>query len=259
MFPEYEYYNDMPPNQRVLDTFNNLTFPPLDITTNITIQRIFDISDDKSAFSVIFQVELEWNDLNLKFNYLSDSTNVFANTIGPQNWTNMWKPNLSFSTLTGTAKSPKILDEEILIKKGSEASLTNNIETLFHRETYEGATNSIYYKRIYQGQFMCEFDGVSQYPVGKNLCHVRMYLRGIANKMTKLKLLPLNVASDKEVGEYIVNKYFLQDAPRNQLNTIVVSFELLRSRTSIILVTYLPTILMNMINQVKIAIYWQNI
>ena len=143
------------------------------------------------------------------------------------------------------------MDEEIFIRKGSEASLTNNIETLFHNETYEGATNSIYYKRIYQGQFMCEFDGVSQYPVGKNLCHVRMYLRGIANKMTKLKLLPLNVASDKEVGEYIVNRSFLKEAPRNQLNTIVVCFELLRSRTSIILVTYLPTILMNMINQVK--------
>ena len=75
---------------------------------------------------------------------------------------------------------------------------------------------------------MCEFDGVSQYPVGKNLCNVRMYLRGIANKMTKLKLLPLNVASDTEVGEFIVTKYFLEDAPRNQLNPIVVCFELLR-------------------------------
>ena len=104
MFPDYAYYNDMPPNKRVLDTFNNLTFPPLDIKTNITIQRIFDIDDDNSAFSVIFQVELEWNDLNLKFNYLSDSTNTIANLIGLDQWENIWKPNLSFSILTGTAK-----------------------------------------------------------------------------------------------------------------------------------------------------------
>ena len=89
VFPDYAYYNDMPPNKRVLDTFNNLTFPPLDIKTNITIQRIFNIDDDNSAFSVIFQVELEWNDLNLKFNYLSDSTNTIANLMDLKQWENI--------------------------------------------------------------------------------------------------------------------------------------------------------------------------
>ena len=72
--------------------------------------------------------------------------------------------------------------------------------------------------------------------------------------MTLFKLLPLNVEAKKEVGEFIVERYFLLNSPREQINTVAVSFELLRSRTSIILVTYLPTILMNMINQVDINI-----
>ena len=249
VFPDYTLPNDMPPNQRVLEMFN-LTFPLLEITTNITINKIFNIDDDNSAFSVIFQVEFEWNDLNLKFNYLSKSMNL--NIISKEEWKKIWKPELSFAVLTGTAVSPKILDEELLVNRSSEGSLTNNIETLFHNESYDGATNSIYFKRLYQGDFVCQYDGVSQYPFGTNRCHFRMYLRGIANKMTKLNLMPLNVVADNMVGEFIVDRYFLEDKPRHQLNTIIVSFELLRSRTSIILVTYLPTILMNMINQVEI-------
>ena len=80
------------------------------------------------------------------------------------------------------------------------------------------------------------------------------YLHGVSNKMTLFQLLPLNVEAKKEVGEFIVERYFLLNSPREQINTVAVSFELLRSRTSIILVTYLPTILMNMINQVDINI-----
>ena len=251
VFPEYAYYQDMPPNQRVLKTFN-LTFPPVEITTNITINKIFDIDDDNSAFSMIFQVEFEWNDLNLKFNYLSKSMGI--NIISLKEWQKIWKPDLSIAILTGTAVKPKILDEEILVNRSSDASLTNNIETLFHNETYEGATNSIYLKRIYQGEFVCQFNGVSQYPFGKNLCYIRMYLRGIANKMTKINLLPLNVVAENEIGEFIVNRYILKNKQRHELDTITVSFELVRSRTSIILVTYLPTILMNLINQVSIPV-----
>ena len=73
-------------------------------STSNTTFYIFNIDDDNSAFSVIFQVELEWNDLNLKFNYLSNSTNTIANLIDLKGWENIWKPNLSFSILTGTAK-----------------------------------------------------------------------------------------------------------------------------------------------------------
>ena len=238
----------MPPNKRVLNTFN-LTFPPLEITTNITINNIFDIDDENSAFSIIFQVEFEWNDLNLKFNYLGKSMGI--NIISLKEWEKIWKPDLNIAILTGTAVGAKILDEEILVNRSSDASLTNNIETLFHNESYEGASNSIYFKRIYQGEFVCQFNGVSQYPFGTNLCHLRMYLRGIANKMTKINLLPLNVVAENEIGEFIVKKYDLEKVDRHQLNTITVSFELVRSRTSIILVTYLPTILMNLINQVS--------
>ena len=248
VFPKYAYFHDMPPRQRVLKT-NNLTFPPLEITTNITINKIFDIDDENSAFSIIFQVEFEWNDLNLKFNYLGKSMGI--NIISLKELEKIWKPDLNIAILTGTAVGPKILDEAILVNRSSDASLADNIETLFHNESYEGATNSIYFKRLYQGEFMCQFNGVSQYPFGTNLCYVRMYLRGIANKMTKINLLPLNVVAENEIGEFIVSKYILQNTQRHQLDTITVSFELVRSRTSIILVTYLPTILMNLINQVS--------
>ena len=62
-------------------------------------------------------------------------------------------------------------------RKRTAPSLANNNDRIFHNETYDGAENPIHYKLIYQGDFVCDFDGIRMYPFGINGCYFRIYLR----------------------------------------------------------------------------------
>ena len=78
----------------------------LEITTKVTISSILDLSDRNSAFSLIFIIDLEWNDLNLKFNYLKE--NQQSNSIETETFQKMWGPKLNFGILAGTSGHPKV-------------------------------------------------------------------------------------------------------------------------------------------------------
>lgn len=212
--------------------------------------QLYDINSETSSFSTIFQLTLEWHDLNLKYNYLKDDK--IKNSIDSTSWYYIWKPDLNFGILTTSESSLKLLNEEITIRKDSTPSLSKDVDELFHNETFEGSKNPIILKRIYQGRFVCDFDGISSYPFGTNTCYVRFYLTGIANEMVAITNVTLTTMEtmNYEVGSYYINQIYTTVRLHSGLNSVGINFELLRSRGSIIMVTYLPTFLMNMINQV---------
>ena len=251
-FPTYGYNKDIPPNQRIENGFGNVTFPPLEITTNVTITSILDLSDANSAFSLIFIVELEWNDLNLRFKYLKE--NPQCNSIDDETFGKMWRPKLNFGILAGTAEDPKVIFDDNLVVRSRTAFLANDIDRVFYNESYHGSENKIHSKRIYQATFNCQFNGIYLYPFGTNKCWFRFFIKGASNKMATLKLLPLNYLAGNVVGEFNVNDITMVESYQRDLHTVVVTIEVLRSRLSIILVTYLPTILMNLINQVAFCL-----
>ena len=225
----------------------------MEIQTNVTVVDILDLSDEKSSFSIIFIVDLEWNDLNLKFHYLKEDSQ--SNSIDEETFKQkMWNPQLSFGTLAGTAEHPKVVFEEIVVIRSHKATLANDIDQVFYNESYHGSENKIHSKRIYQATFNCQFNGIYLYPFGTNECHFRFFLKGASNKMTTFKLLPLNYLAGSVVGEFNVNDVTMEESYQRGLHNVVVSIEVLRSRLSIILVTYLPTILMNLINQVTFCL-----
>ena len=118
--------------------------------------QLYDINSETSSFSTIFQLTLEWHDLNLKYNYLKDDK--IKNSIDSTSWYYIWKPDLNFGILTTSESSLKLLNEEITIRKDSTPSLSKDVDELFHNETFEGSKNPIILKRIYQGRFVCDFD-----------------------------------------------------------------------------------------------------
>ena len=225
-----------------------MSFPPLDIKVNVTIDKIYDINPGTASFSAIFAIVLEWHDLNLKFNYLKKDR--IGNSIDNKSWDKMWKPNVQFSILSGTPEHPKILDQERLVIRNSEPSLSNDVNFLFHNETFSGTDNPIFWKQLIQGSFVCDFDGIVMYPVGINFCNITIYLKGIANKMTHFSQPSVDSIQPTNVGEFIIKNISISKSENAGVRGVVISVELLRSTFSVFMVTYVPTILMNMINQV---------
>ena len=256
-FPDFKYHaKDFPPTQRI-STDLDVYFPPLQIDTNVTINGLFGIHVESSSFSTMITVVLEWKDLNLQYNFLkSEGTN---NSVPSEVAGGIWKPNIKFATLKGDTEFPKLVDEKFLIKRRSRPSLSNDVDLLFFNETYKGSENIIYWKRIFQAEFICNYDGVRNYPYGRNACHFRFFTTGAENEIIQFSNLEINDLLDSYIVEqFKVEGITIKDSRRRGLNTIIVQFQLLRSTMNIFLVTYLPTILMNMINQVLPTLIFTN-
>ena len=99
---------------------------------------------------------------------------------------------------------------------------------------------------VLQAKFKCKFDKIKNYPFGEQSCLMIIALDE-ASDLIKLKLKNLNYEPNIEVGQYMVTKW---TSFTNDRNEVRLNLHLRRSTESIFMVTYLPTILMNVINQV---------
>ena len=100
-------------------------------------------------------------------------------------------------------------------------------------------------------RFFCNFDGVAKYPFEKQNCDFYFYLEGSANNLTLIKS-HLDAPSNKIIGGYKLSGWEIkanEAYPRSGKKMVKVTVSLTKNPLSIFMVTYLPTILMNLINQ----------
>ena len=97
--------------------------------------------------------------------------------------------------------------------------------------------------------FICNFDSTS-YPFGRAAnCKIDFYLQGVSNSLTQLQPRLID-KGPLEFGQYLVEKWTIESAVDESVGKIVaIRLFLSRKLGSIFMVTYLPTILMNIVNQ----------
>ena len=86
-------------------------------------------------------------------------------------------------------------------------------------------------------------------------CGLYFYLSGADNKLTFLRPEEVIDRGPRDLGQYIIENWRIE-ASRNEYTDkriVRVTMTLSRNFLSIFMVTYLPTILMNMINQGKFS------
>ena len=104
---------------------------------------------------------------------------------------------------------------------------------------------------VREGRFICSFDNVDRFPFGEQVCGFKFWIMGTDNLLTELRLERLAYRGCDTVKQYSIRQWW---AARDNLTgtdgkAIRVSVSLGRKLLNIIMVTYLPTILMNIINQ----------
>ena len=105
-----------------------------------------------------------------------------------------------------------------------------------------------------RARFLCKFQSIDEeYPFGKDNCNFYVYLKDNQNGVVDLRLKeslkdlgPTTVSAFKIVGWEASEGHL---AARDYLKAITVEVTLKLRFFSIFMVTYLPTILMNVINQ----------
>ena len=163
-----------------------------------------------------------------------------------------------------------IKEEELNVKKEGTAVMSCGMECISPNETYMGSENSLVLKMHYQAVFDCSFPNIAKYPFDKEECFFTFHISGQDNKLTSLVPKEITISSPSSVGQYQVlkwemNETILQDGKmgikventkstsgilQNFLTMAQVTVKLGRSILSILMVDFLPTFLINMINQV---------
>ena len=126
--------------------------------------------------------------------------------------------------------------------------MSGGLDSLRVSEIYEGSENSINIRMKRKMKFFCSFDNIKDYPFGTQKCSFHFYISGVANGLTKFDC-SISYPEYQTVGQYEVREWTLRAAEKDGEKMMKVTMTLTRSFSSIFMVTYLPTILMNIINQ----------
>ena len=237
------YNIEIPPLRREISEDK---FYPLHIATHVKIKNILSINNQESTILLKFVVTLKWFDDRLSYNFLKADANKNSVSSG------IWTPEFTFVDRMDQTKAVEV-HRHTTIEKLGKAVMDGGIgeRNLYENESYTGSDNPITLKIRYKGEFFCDFSKIVNYPFDTEECFVGLYLSGTIRNFTKL--IPTQPVVDygpSSVADYSVNGWKIESGMLEEgIKGVKVKVELGRRIGSIFLVTYLPTIVMNLINQ----------
>ena len=145
-------------------------------------------------------------------------------------------------SLSGLSRNEN--DDVIVLRKG-EPQLDSDLQG---KEVYSGKENPLKIFIARRKEFSCSFDKIKNFPFGKQKCSVMFHLTG-AGATNRIDTAVQTEAS--VVGQYVIVDWIVSQKinDKNGRNMTVVTMILTRNILNVFMVTYLPTILMNLINQ----------
>ena len=218
------------------------------LQATFTVVNILDIDEGDSTFELHFQLKVQWFDKNVRFEFLKDQD--YDNALSTELIEKIWVPNMKFYDEVSLINT---YNSEVFVTKLTKPRLNGEIDTLNIREVYEGSENPfnmLLEKRI---KFTCLFDNIKFYPFGEQICSLQFYLQGADSNLTNINPREIINKGQSEFGQYVIQSWSMEEE-FNQRKTIRVSLVLSRRIQSILMVTYLPTILMNFANQATVYI-----
>ena len=230
---------DIPPI-RVHETNGSIIRAP--VLASVKIYKLFSVDQSAGIFEILFTVNLKWKNQNLQYNYLkeTDAVNFFDKNV-------TWTPNINFFHM----KKNYDYKGETFIKRNMSAKpvLSGDTDILKVREIYNGEDHYIHKIIRRRAEFMCSFDQIVLYPFGNQECDMGFYIEGTDSKMTSLINESFLQPNEYEIGEYLIKDWIFEVDNDSEHSILIVKMVLTRKLFGIFMVTYLPTILMNIINQ----------
>ena len=211
----------------------------------LNVMKLFEINDADSTFDLYFILEIVWFDKNLNFKFLKSYDNFLNEDMRQK----IWIPKVEFGDIKTMLSDQK--NQVVVLRRGNPTLDTDLDYVQQPNEVYTGGENPLKIILERRIRFSCSFDNIKNFPFGKQKCFLEFRVVGQANAMTTITLEVVRKERVLVVGEYVVEDWLVTNYHNNQTrrNMVRVTMILSRNIKSIFLVTYLPTILMNMINQ----------
>ena len=214
---------------------------------SINIETLENIEELKRSFSAKFNLVAEWFDGRLTWNDLNDDD--FLNIPDEDMIDNLWVPKIIFENTENKFISP--LDEKaiILVKKQGNYTLAS-VHEMEEIAYYKGSENSLQYSRDFYLRFECQFE-LQKYPFDSQICSILLTKPSKVEKFMKLHPNQLNYSGPLQMAEFVITKFEMHSAPDCNRCDIQVKITLKRRVAQHLLSTYLPSLCILIIAQVR--------
>ena len=208
---------------------------------NIDVLSILDIAEVDNTITLQLNLKLTWLDERLvmynlkKVKDLNTLTQTFRNKI--------WIPEVVFYNTQDKQESLNDGKAFATIDRqgGFEQSPRSQLENAF---TFLGAENPITISRVYDSDFLCDFD-MQTFPFDSQKCSVVLVMKGNTDKFVKMKPDNLTYLGPVELTQYFIKKFeFTHHTIFPETSAVKVDIHFGRRVLATILTTYLPTMLL---------------
>ena len=247
----------------------------IDIKTFVSILNILDISQEKSTFTIYFWLRQQWYNPSVQFYFLKENyllNNKYATMLVEDfdheddnpNFVSVpiIMPNLTFLHLDDTPLNT--FEEEVYVKRLTKPIMHEDYFRMDNYksagERYRGSENPYIKDSLHQAEFTCSFDNIKNYPFGFQNCSFEFILI-----KTTARLVEGNITyqGPTEVGQYIIDKWFLSCGEAEEMKVegcpdckpispCKVTVRMSRNLLSVIVITFVPPFLLNVLNQASV-------
>ena len=238
------------------ESYNKFLAPPpvamrgqvdiVQINVSITVFSLKAFDPISSTFKSQFKVALTWLDPRLRFGNLRNSS--VSNLMSPSEKVSIWFPSFLFRNTEKRVKSLVDKESAIFVLKRGVAE-KSDITSTENKLLYKGLENPIRYERYYSLILECEYQ-LQWYPFDSQLCYLDLEPRE-----DLLNFVLLHPDKFLYKGPLLLMTYEVKSIKMKKLfgheSSVQVEILIRRRLLSIILTTFVPTLLLNIIGHVS--------
>ena len=254
---------------------SNTGMKKIQIDVSADIVAILDMDEISSIFQVQFFLYLSWHDPRsysfficfsqlfcvLRLTFFNLKSDIGLNALSPKEKQQIWVPKLIFSNTENKLEYKPfefydsfncfyfstLVDEDAIVTVTRKGNYTiPDISEVENRQFYNGEDNKLTLSRFYNIRFLCLYN-MNWYPFDIQKCSLILQMKGKGKDFADLNTDYLEYLGSDEVNQYVVYSYKMQLLPQDSSKVEIV-MKLGRNLLTLILTTFVPTVLLNIIS-----------
>ena len=224
--------------------------PPLsNVSLSMHIVQIVDTRERENTITIRFQLALSWVDARLDFLNLRDEP--VKNIVSPKEVSKIWRPKVDVQNMLENVKT-----DEALVTVLKRGNMTDTRDRGIVRDhIFDGSDHLLREEYSQTLKLTCSFN-LGRYPFDIQSCQIGVALQGPARMSMKLVAEGVTISRDRngDLLQYEVGEVTMKEWENPVVECVVISVNLKRRIDGLLITTYLPTVMMNIINQATMYI-----
>ena len=202
-----------------------------------------DIQEVAQYLELKFKITLRWKDARLLFYNIKPNEKMNSLTLDEQ--FSIWTPTIVFWNTKQQLRTINDKNTFASINREGNGSIIAK-DSSEDIEVFTGTDNTISMSRVYSIRFFCEYN-MRWYPFDQQTCHIDLIMDGVLENYADLLPGTLDFSGPKELTQYFVQDFKIEQKRIKNKAAIVVSVTLGRRLLGTFLTIFFPTILLNVI------------